>query len=283
MKLRIGTRGSRLALIQTQTVIEKLKKVAPKIEVEIKIIKTSGDLKRKVPGMFVNEINRAVLNCEIDVGVHSLKDLPTNLPKKLEIACIPERKSPHDALVSRENLSLKELSKGAVIGTDSERRKSEISFIRPDLKFKEIHGNIETRVSKVDRGIYDGTVLALAALERLGLTNRASQVFRLDEVVPAPGQGALAVVKRKDDDLNFLEKINDNRAQKEVMAERIFLEELGSGCRDGAGAVARYHGNYITLIAVVHDGGRRLIKLKGSDPIELGRKAGRILWKGRST
>ncbi|MEW6592799.1 MAG: hydroxymethylbilane synthase [Candidatus Hadarchaeota archaeon] len=283
MKLKVGTRGSKLALLQTQLVLKKLKEVELAIEAEIKIIRTSGDLQqKKIPRMFVNEINKAVLDGAVDIGVHSLKDLPTDIPRELEIACVPERKSPNDVLVSRWGLNLSELPTGAVVGTDSVRRISEVSFLRPDLKFKEIRGNIETRIRKLDEGLYDATIMALAALERLGLTERAAQTFELDEVVPAPGQGALAVVGRKGGP-GFLKRINDVRAWKEVVCERAFLDELGLGCRGGAGAVARARGKSIGLVAVVHDGGRMLIKLKGEDPIALGKKAGRILCQAKST
>lgn len=285
MKLKIGTRGSRLAILQTGIVVEKLKTVIPDLREDIKTIKTAGDLRRgKVStGAFVNEINRAVLRGMIDIGVHSLKDLPTRLPRGLELACVPDRATPNDALVSRDNVGLFNLPKGSVIGTDSPRRIAEISSLRPDLKFKKIRGNIETRIRKVDEGLYDGAIIALAALERLGIRDRAAQVLGLEEVVPAPGQGALGVVSRRGAGSGFLKKINDARAWTEVTCERTFLEELGSGCRGGAGAIAKIKGKDIELIAVVHDGGRRLIKLTGRDPVALGRRAGKILCWAKST
>lgn len=278
MKLKIGTRGSRLALLQMERVVKKLKAVVPELDGETVVIKTAGDVgRRKGPGVFVNEINRAVLRGEVDIGIHSLKDLPTRLPRGLEIACVPERLSPNDALVSRGNLDLQSLPKGSVIGTDSPRRVAEISFLRSDLRFEKIRGNVDTRIRKVDMGLYDGVIVALAALERLGIRDRAVQVFELEEVVPAPGQGALAVVCRRGVGYDFLGEINDKLAWDEVTCERAFLEELGGGCKGGAGAVARASGNSIDLIAVIHDGGRRLIKLTGRNPVALGRKAGRIL------
>lgn len=285
MRLRIGTRGSRLALLQTQRVVKKMKTVTPNLEEEIKVIKTSGDFRRRKvsSGMFVNEINRAVLKGEIDIGVHSLKDLPTRLPKGLEIACVPERRSANDALVSQGGLNLENLPKGSIIGTDSPRRIDEISSLRPDLKFKKIRGNVDTRIRKVDEGLYDGAIIALAALERLGIQDRAAQVFGLEGVVPAPGQGAIAVVCRRGTGRGLLKKINDARAWKEVTCERAFLKKLGSGCQGGVGAIAREKGKSIKLIAVVHDGGRRLIKLTGRDPVALGRRAGKILCWAKST
>ncbi|MFN4133240.1 MAG: hydroxymethylbilane synthase [Candidatus Hadarchaeales archaeon] len=283
MKVRIGTRGSRLALAQTQRVIKKLKAVAPKLKPEVMVIRTSGDAGlRKKPGAFVNEINMALLEGKIDIGVHSLKDLPTKLPGGVVLACVPERLRPNDALVSRENTDIWKLPSGAVIGTDSPRRVAELSSLRPDLKFKEIRGNVDTRIRKIEDGIYDATVVALAALERLGL-NRAAQIFKLDEVVPAVGQGALAITARVDMIYPFLKKINDQKAWIETTCERVFLESLGGGCKSGAGAVARVMNGKIQLICVVHRGGRRLLKLTGSDPVELGRKAGVMLCQARST
>ncbi len=285
MKLRIGTRGSRLALLQAQNVVDKLRAAVPHLQVDIDVIKTAGDMPRRKtsPGMFVNEINRAVLRGEVDIGVHSLKDLPATLPRGVEIACVPERRSPNDVLVSRGNLYLKSLPRESVIGTDSPRRMAEISSLRPDLRFKKIRGNIDTRVRKVDEGLYDGAIIALAALERLGIRDRAAQTFELDEVVPAPGQGALAVVCRRGAGHESLREINDKRAWSEVTCERAFLGELEGGCKVGAGAVARVNGKTIDLIAVVHDGGRRLLKLAGRNPIELGKKAGQILCRAKST
>lgn len=273
-----------MALVQAQRVIKKLKAVAPRLETEVVVIKTSGDAgRRKKLGAFANEINTALLKCNVDIGVHSLKDLPTVLPRGLELACVPERLRPNDALVSRENMNLLELPPGAVIGSDSPRRIAELSSLRPDLKFREIRGNVDTRIKKVDDGMYDGAVVALAALERLGLENRAAQIFKLDEVVPAPGQGALAVVAKEESKYAFLKKINNKRAWDETSCERAFLESLGGGCRAGAGAVARVRGKEVHLVSVVHQGGRRLLKLTGKDPVKLGQMAGMMLCEAKST
>lgn len=248
------------------------------------MVKTIGDARRGriVSGMFVNEINRAVLEDKVDVGVHSLKDLPTQLPDGLEIACVPERLAPNDALVSRSGLSIMELPMGSIIGTDSPRRTAEIKSMRPGLKFSGIRGNIDTRIRKLDDGMCDGLIVASAALERLGMMGRAAHVFGLEEMVPAPGQGALAVVGREGRTRKILEKINDERAWSEAICERTFLKELGAGCRDGAGAVARARGDHVDLIAVVHDGGRHLLKLSGQSPTKIGRRAGRMLCRVRS-
>lgn len=284
MELRIGTRGSKLALLQTQRVVKKLEKEVPDIEVEVKVIRTAGDLRhgRAGFGMFVNEINRAVLRGDIDIGVHSLKDLPTRLPKGLELACVPERLDPNDALISRSGVNLYNLPQRSVIGTSSSRRKAEIFHLRPDLKTRKIRGNIDTRIKKMKDGFYDAVVISWAALERLGLWKEAAQKFTFEEMVPAVGQGAIGVVCKKGG-VHFLDKINDELAWREVTCERAFLAELGVGCRACAGAVAKTGSGTIELTAMVHVGGRVLLKLKGRDPTELGKKAGRMLWRAKST
>lgn len=285
MRIRIGTRGSRLALLQTRRVVEKMKAVVPNLKEELKVIKTSGDLRRtKISsGMFVNEINQAVLKGEIDIGIHSLKDLPTKLPRGLSLACVPERLTPNDAFISRDGADLHSLPKGSVLGTSSPRRRAEIAHLRPDLKFEDIRGNIETRIEKMERGLCDGIIVALAALQRLGLQKRVVQLFEPDEIVPAVGQGALAVVCKEGKTRDFLRKINNRHAWREVMCERAFLTELGLGCKACVGAVAQAKGKNIELIAVAHEGGRRLLKLKGPDPIELGKKAGVMMRQAKST
>lgn len=280
MRVRIGTRGSNLAMIQTQRVIEKVKSIIPNLVPEVKIIKTSGDMRQNIveSGIFVNEINKAVLQKKVDIGIHSLKDLPTKLPKGLTLACIPERLSPNDVLLSRDNSGLYELPSGAIIGASCPRRKAEIKHLRQDLRLDVIRGNIETRIKKMQDGHYDGIIMALAALERLGLQGLISQLFKLEEVVPAPGQGALAVVCREDDDLGQkMTEINDEKAWQETTCERTFLEKLKFGCMSSAGAVARSKSGKIQLIAVIHHGGRLLLKLGGKEPRALGEKAARVI------
>jgi hydroxymethylbilane synthase len=282
--IRVGTRGSQLAMIQTQRVVEKLKGHIPGLEVEIKVIKTTGDLflKPRTAGRFVDEINRALINGDIDVGVHSLKDLPTGLHPKIMLACVPERLAPNDVLVSHDGSTLHELPGGSIVGTSSPRRKAEILHIRPDLVTADMRGNVPTRLKDVESRKYDAAVLARAGLERLGLTEKIAQEFNLEEVVPAPGQGALGVVCRRGDEgiLDKLLLINDGDAWREVICERTFAGALGLGCGVPIGAVARTAGEEIELIAVVHSNGRWTLRLRGRDPVELGRRAARILSKG---
>lgn len=280
MRVKVGTRGSRLAILQTRRVIEKMKTVIPNLKEEIKVIKTSGDMRRtKIsPGAFVNEINQLVLRGKIDIGVHSLKDLPTRIPQGLSLACVPERLAPNDALISRDNVGLYSLPEGSVLGTSSPRRKAEIAHLRPYLKFDDIRGNIDTRIRKMERGLYDGIIVALAALQRLGLQKRMAQKFELDEVVPAAGQGALAVVCKRDGDfLDKISQINDEVAWCETMCERTFMEKLRFDCKTPAGAVARLMGGEIELTVVVHRNGRQLLKLRGRDPKNLGMKAAEMV------
>lgn len=279
MRVRVGTRGSRLALLQTQRVVEKMRAVIPNLREDIVVIKTSGDVQRtKVSsGMFVNEINRAVLHGRIDIGVHSLKDLPTKLPRDLSLACVPERLAPNDALISRGRADIYSLPTKSVIGTSSPRRKAEIAHLRPDLKFKDIRGNIETRIEKMEKGPYDGIIIALAAIQRCGLQKIVAQRFELDAVVPAAGQGALAVVCRRDWDSDRISHINDGVAWREAICERTFMEKLNSTCKNPVGAVARSTGGGIELRAVIYRNGRRFLKIRGRDPIKLGTKAVKIL------
>ncbi|KXB04592.1 hypothetical protein AKJ48_02035 [candidate division MSBL1 archaeon SCGC-AAA261O19] len=279
MKLRIGTRGSNLALIQTWSVGDQIKTIKPEVEIELIIVKTSGDLRRKIKGsgIFAKEVNQAVLDGDADIGVHSLKDLPTKLPEGLSLVSIPERLTPNDVLITPNGARLSDLPSDSIIGTGSPRRRAEISHLRTDLKFKKIRGNVDTRIKKVESGDFDGLITSMAALERLGLEEKASQKFDFEEVVPAAGQGSLGVVGRKDDEkTSFLGEISDEKARLESICERAFLRELGLGCKAGAGVLARAKDNEIKTLAVLHDSeGRHLVKLRGSDPVELGEKAAR--------
>jgi len=245
-KLRVGTRRSKLALWQTNYVVHLLRLFDPSLEIEIVPITTKGDriLDKPLPkigdkGLFTKELEEKLLSGEIDFAVHSLKDLPTELPKGLTISAYTMRDFPFDALVSRNGKKLKDLPKGAVVGTSSLRRAVQIKRIRPDLEIKEIRGNVDTRLRKLDEGLYDAIILAQSSLERLGLENRISEV--LDYFIPAVGQGIIAVETREDDDelINLLrEAVNDIASEAEAKAEREFLKTLGGGCHIPAGALA---------------------------------------------
>jgi hydroxymethylbilane synthase len=236
----LGTRASGLARWQTEHVIHLLKEAHPHIEARTQLIATRGDqiLDKPLPliggkGVFTAELEAALHNGEIDLAVHSLKDLPTENPDGLTIGAIPVRGNPGDALVSRNGYKLATLPKGASIGTSSRRRAAQLLYRRPDLRVIEIRGNVDTRLRKaLDKdGDYDAIVLALAGLERLGLTEAITEKLSLDDMLPAPGQGALAVQCRDDVDvLTWLAPINHAETAITVTAERAFLAGLGGGC-----------------------------------------------------
>ncbi|HLK56141.1 MAG TPA: hydroxymethylbilane synthase [Chthonomonadaceae bacterium] len=245
--LRIGTRGSLLAHTQTQWVIAQLQQAHPGLEIALEIIETTGDMRRDVPftavgtkGMFVKEIEQALLDGSIDVGVHSLKDMPSEQPDGLELACVPKREDPHDALISRNRLRFDALAQGAVVGTSSVRRQAQLRLRRPDLKLVELRGNLDTRLRKLDAGEYDAIVVACAGLHRLGLAERIVEPLSPQVCVPAAGQGALALETRAGDSATvaLLTAIHDPDTALCVEAERAFLAGLGGGCSVPAGALA---------------------------------------------
>lgn len=258
--LRVGTRGSLLARTQTDGVVERLRAANPGLQVEIEIIQTTGDMRRDVPftavgtkGMFVKEIEQALLDGVIDVGVHSLKDMPSELPDGLELACVPERENPYDALLSRHQETLMALPQGAVVGTSSQRRQAQLRHFRPDLRIEELRGNLDTRLRKLDEGQYDAIVLACAGLRRLGLANRITEQIAADICLPAAGQGALALETRTGDSatLALLSSLHDADTADAVAAERGFLAALGGGCSVPAGALAHIHGGLVTVKAML--------------------------------
>src|SRR5438034_1207429 len=195
--LRVGTRGSRLSLVQTDMVVEKIRRANPTIEIERKIITTSGDVDRTTPlfslsqkGIFEKEVDQAVLEGKVDFAVHSMKDVPTLLSAKLAIASVPERGATGDVLVSKGGKLLKELGDGKTVGTSSLLRAAQLRRVRPTLRADPIRGNVDTRVEKVERGEYDAVILAEAGLARLGMMDRVAERLSLDDFMPAPGQGA---------------------------------------------------------------------------------------------
>lgn len=261
MKMKVGTRGSKLALIQTEMVIESLRKVETDLEFEVKIIKTTGDMIKRKPlftieskGIFEKEIDQALVRGEIDIAVHSLKDVPIyERYEDIVIAAIPKRDDPREALVSIDGAALHELPKGSVIGTSSLRRMAQVKFLRRDLEVKPIRGNIDTRIKKVERGEYHAIIVAKAGLERMGLHNLASEVFHPEVLTPAAGQGALAVVARKNDYnlLELLKAINHPQTMAEVTAERSLIAALKGGCHFPIGAIGIADGDKLTLYGCV--------------------------------
>ncbi|MBX9690628.1 MAG: hydroxymethylbilane synthase [Candidatus Obscuribacterales bacterium] len=259
--LIVGTRDSILARLQTDMALKLLKEKYPHINFEINAAKTSGDKILNKPlaemggrGVFVKELEEALLEGSADLVVHSLKDLPTELPNNLTLAATLERADSRDVLLSKNNCSFSELPAGSRVATSSRRRAAQLSSLRTDLQFVDIRGNIQTRLRKLDEGQCDAMVLAAAGLLRLGLSERISQYFSPEESTPAVGQGALGIECRKDDKFVFelLSAINDQRVWACTKAERAFLKKLGGGCSVPVGAHAQFvSDNEIELKACV--------------------------------
>jgi hydroxymethylbilane synthase len=274
MKLRLGTRGSRLALAQCQAVADALR--AGGAEAEIVVIKTSGDRLAQVAladfggkALFVKEIEEALLARSVDVGVHSLKDMPAALPEGLLLAAFPPREDPGDVLLTRAPGGWSALPAGAAVGTSSLRRRALVLARRPDLRAEPIRGNVETRMEKLAAGAYDAIVLAAAGLRRLGLRPPHATPLAVDDFVPAVGQGTLAVEAREADRdvLELLRRLDDTRSRSEALAERAFLSRLGADCHTPVAGHARLHGGRLALSAVVASAdGATVLRATGSAP-----------------
>ncbi len=263
-KIVIGSRGSQLALRQSKILQEALQKHHPDLECSIEIIRTTGDqtpqadlskLATSVKGLFVKEIEEALLQHHIDVAVHSLKDLPTETPEGLTLAAISPREDPRDALVtvSPEIPSFQALAQGARLGTGSLRRRVQLQLLRPDLVISPIRGNVDTRIKKIQRENLDGIILAAAGLNRLGLHDKIAYLFPVEEMVPAIGQGALAIEIRTDDESTrqIVEPMDDPATRSCTFAERRFLEKMGGGCDVPMGAHASIEKDKVTFTAFV--------------------------------
>jgi hydroxymethylbilane synthase len=284
MKLFFATRPSKLARWQTQWVIHALQTVHPNLECEEKIITTQGDkiLDKPLPeiggkGLFTQELESELLNGDVHCAVHSLKDLPVENPAGLTVGCIPARAEVRDALISANGYTLATLPNGASVGTSSLRRAAQILSLRPDIKTQSLRGNVDTRLRKALDGQYDAIILAGAGLTRLGLDSHVTEWLSLDVMLPAPGQGALAIQCRADDEvtLTLLSKLEDQATRKAVTAERAFLQGLGGGC---AVPVAAYATNSdqssaINLTGlVISEDGKKVVKVadEGTDALVLG-------------
>ncbi|RDJ31505.1 MAG: hydroxymethylbilane synthase [Crenarchaeota archaeon] len=289
MKYLIGTRGSQLSIAQTKWIISELQKQNPEDSFEIITITTKGDTDARPlftidqKGIFEKEVDRAVSEKRVHFAVHSLKDVPTEISADLTIACIPKREKVNDILISKNGDTLESLPTGALIGTSSLRRAVQISRKRPDIKVKPIRGNIETRVRKVTEGEFDGVILAIAGITRLGLDTKYS-MLTTDDLSPSPGQGALAIVCRKDDSqtISMLKKIEDNTSRWEIEAERALSKYVDSGCRFPIGAYAKSYGESMTLkvSAFSVDGQKSIVVQKSGprdEPESLGRTVGKEL------
>jgi hydroxymethylbilane synthase len=276
----VGTRGSKLALAQTRLVADALG-----AEVQLRTISTAGDRSDKPiaqlgDGAFVTAIEDALRSGEIDLAVHSLKDLPTDDRPGLAIAAILERADPRDVLITSSRGGLATLPNGAIVGTSSPRRAAFIRALRPDVEVRDIRGNVDTRMRMASEGAYDAVVLALAGLARLGLAVAAEEILSLEDCPPAPGQGALAIQCRSDDrsTLALAAALDRADVRAAVTAERALLRELGASCEIPLGAWGRVEGGEIVLdAALVTASGIARTSQRGSDPVELGRRAAAAL------
>jgi hydroxymethylbilane synthase len=269
MKAVIGTRASRLALAQTQLVVHALRHLYPQLLCRIQTIQTEGDRWEQTSltamggkGIFLKEIEQALLAGEVDLAVHSLKDMPTEQPEGLTIGAVCERGDPRDVLIAREGLSLEMLPRGARVGTGSPRRSAQLRVVRPDLRVLDLRGNVETRLRKLDEERYDAIVLAAAGLVRLGLASHITEYLSSSLMLPAVGQGALALEIREDDSemRQLVRPLEHNPTRIAVEAERTFLRALGGGCRAPITAYASVRGDQLVLQGMVacSDGSRLL-------------------------
>ncbi|MFN3870525.1 MAG: hydroxymethylbilane synthase [Aquificaceae bacterium] len=283
MLLRIGTRKSKLALWQANFVKEKLEEKGYKVELQL--ITTTGDKILDSPlakiggkGLFVKEIEEALLRGEIDLAVHSLKDVPMVLPEGLTLGAITEREHPFDVLLSKEGKRLEELPKGAVVGTSSLRRQVQIKRKRPDLRVEILRGNVDTRIRKMEEGLYDAIVLAYAGVKRMGLEGRINQV--LEDFIPAVGQGSLAIEIRQEDGRlkEIIDFLDHRESRLRAECERAFLRELQGGCQVPIGAYAWIEGDTLKMKAFISDlKGERFIEGYEEGPLEKAQDIGKGL------
>ena len=285
MNFTVGARGSKLSIAQTDWVISELQKTDSSLSFDIKPITTKGDTDTRPlfameqKGIFEKEIDRAVFEKEVDFAVHSLKDVPSQLDPNLIISCIPKREAVNDVLITRDGFDIEEIPSGSVIGSSSLRRAVQVTRKRPDVIVKPVRGNIETRIKKVEEGKFDGIVLAQAGITRLGTDTKISKL-PINDFLPSPGQGALAIVSRKDNSstLEMLKKIEDYRSRMEIEAERALSDSVDSGCRFPVGAVATSDANSLTLkVAVYSMDGKKSIILEKTGSIEEPHVLGRLL------
>lgn len=270
-KIVIGTRGSQLALWQANWVKSELERLHTGVTCELLVIKTKGDKILDVPlakvggkGLFVKEIEEALLDGRIDLAVHSMKDMPADLPEGLKIGAIPEREDPRDALISKNGLNFEALPQGARVGTSSLRRAAQLLAKRPDLQIETLRGNINTRLKKVTEGNLDAIILAAAGLKRLGLGEQITECLAPEIMLPAVGQGALCIESREKDDRidAALAPLNHLPTRVTVLAERAFLNTLEGSCQIPVGAFAETDGKAITIRGLVAevDGSRILME-----------------------
>lgn len=289
--LRLGTRGSKLALWQADCVAREIRKGLPDLNIETVIIKTKGDKILDVAlsqigdkGLFTREIENSLLAGEVDLAVHSMKDLPSFLTPGLELGAVLSRENPRDVLISHKNYTLTTLPRYALVGTSSLRRIAQLKALRPDLRITALRGNVETRIRKMEEQDLDGIVLAYAGIKRLGFSGRISEIIGEDLILPAVGQGAIAVEIRADDNetRKVIQPINDHHTNSATQAERALLRELEGGCQVPVASLAHVNNGTLFLEGLVASmDGRTVIKgsLSGSldQAVEIGRNLARSL------
>jgi hydroxymethylbilane synthase len=287
MHIKIGTRGSKLALTQANLVADSLKKIDPGITAEICVIRTSGDIMQDVTltkiggkGVFVKEIEDALTSGKVDLAVHSMKDVPTEIPAGLIFAAIMKREDARDILVSKNNRKIEFMPRGARIGTGSMRRAAQLLAILPDLAIVSLRGNLETRLKKIETENLQGVILAAAGMKRLGFTERISQYLPIETMLPAVGQGALGLEIRESDNKlrEVLARLNHAPTAEEIKAERSFLSHLGGGCLMPIAAFGKLEGDLLTLEGLVASpDGKSLIRDKVRGRIVEAAELGKIL------
>ena len=282
--IKIGTRGSMLALTQANWVKAKLRESDPDLDVEVVVIKTKGDIMQDVAlvkiggkGVFVKEIEDALLEGEIDLAVHSMKDVPAILPDGLEIAVTPEREDPRDVLIGRGPLKFERLPHGARIGTGSLRRQCQLYHLYKDIDILALRGNLDTRIRKIETENLHGIIVAAAGMRRMGWTSRISHFIPTELMIPAVGQGVLALEVRQDDAplKSILSFLDHERTRQAVTAERAFLKRLGGGCQLPIGAYAEIKGNMIFINGLLGTtDGRTIVRNEFRGPVEAGEELG---------
>lgn len=290
-KLVVGSRRSKLALTQSKQFIDKLKAIDPSLEIEIKEIVTKGDRivnqqlsKVGGKGLFVKEIQNELFNNDIDMAIHSLKDVPSIIPEGLTLGCIPDREIPFDAYIAKNHVPLEELPKNSIVGTSSLRRGAQILSKYPHLKIKWIRGNIDTRLNKLETEDYDAIILAAAGLKRMGWSDDVVTTYLdKDTLLPAIGQGALGIECRSNDIelLELLQKVHNNEVANCVTAERTFLAAMDGSCQVPIGGYANYNNNNeieFTGLIMTPDGKKRYEHTEvGTNPVKLGNRVSEIL------
>ena len=286
MKIAVGTRGSRLALAQAEEVLSHLRRISPDVEPSVVVIRSAGDAMPDAPlaglgkGVFTGALEAALQDGNVDMVVHSLKDLPTATPDGLTVRVVCPRSDPRDVLVNASQSTLAEMPAGSIIGTSSPRRTAQLRALRSDVIVEPVRGNVETRIGRADGNGYEGVVVAAAGLLRLGLGGRIAQYFDPYDMVPEPGQGALAVEVRseREDLLRLLDAIRDARTCMAVAAERAFVVAMGGGCRVPIAAHATVDGDTVVMVGMVSSvDGSEMIKTQLFRDAGVPDEAGRAL------